>query len=169
MPGEPTNDHARLIDQAMEARGWIVNSYAQFENLLGDLLRRAQFQPEYFNIPESPHRTESRIKQVRSLLDRSGPLQPFASQIGDLLIRFENLELERLVLVHSYTELLISPDGPVFRFQRYVKTEKDKPPELRENLFTLARLLTIRQRFIDFARDALAAFYEVHRALGWAS
>src|SRR3954447_16480611 len=90
-----------VIDAGIAARGWIINSYAQFENLLSDLVRRAHAFPEYADL-RTPFRTSSRIATVRELLDRTGPLSQFKESIAGLLDRFEAFEDSRLMLVHAF-------------------------------------------------------------------
>ena len=88
-------------------------------------------------------------------------------RISPLLDRFEALELERLVLVHSYTELLVSPQGPAFQFTRYEKPPGGGDAEPRQNQFTPDRLFRIAKRFTTFATDAMMEFRKVHVAMGW--
>lgn len=49
MADELTERDLERLNLGQRARGWIVNSYAQFEHLLLDLLVRAQSIPAYAN------------------------------------------------------------------------------------------------------------------------
>lgn len=163
---EPSEELKAIIERGTAARGWIVNSYAQFENLLSDLVMRARELPEYENF-EVPYRTDKRIASVRKLLAGHGPLAQFKGDIGGLLERFEGFEDSRLLLVHGFTKVLVSPRGEVgFCFEVYRRGKGGKT-EVRRKIYRPHELEAEHQTFVTFATEAFERFRAIHRQMGW--
>jgi hypothetical protein len=166
MSGELTEHDLERLNLGQRARGWIVNSYAQFEHLLLVLVVRAKASPEYAAL-RFPYRTDKRITEVRRLCAMQGPLEAFSVQLTDLLDRFEAFESPRLLLVHGFCAVSIDGAGNMsFNFKRYRLT-KDDPTELEERTFTLSDLQIERNAFVQFAREAVDLFVEIYGVMGW--
>ncbi len=71
------------IDEGQRLRGWIANAYAQIEYLLDDLILRCRAFPEYDTETSNKltRSTAKRVRRVRSMLARAGPLSPFAADL----------------------------------------------------------------------------------------
>jgi hypothetical protein len=165
---EPNAEVKAAMHAAIEARGWIVNSYAQFENLLSDLVQKARDLPEYADL-SVPFRTSTRIARTRELLSRCGPLSAHSSEIAGLLDRFQQFEDTRMCLVHGYMTVQTSRrTGAVqFRFE-YYRREPGGGTDCFERIFGPADLENEMERFVAFATDAMSAFRGIHIAMGWA-
>ena len=154
------------MNLGQRARGWIVNSYAQFEHLLLDLVVHARSIPDYATL-RIPYRTDKRIAEVRRLCSLSGPLEAFSGQLIELVDRFEAFEEPRLLLVHGFCSVSINDAGNMgFNFKRYRPT-KDDPTQMEERTYTLSDLQIERNAFVRFAREAMDLFVEMHRVMGW--
>lgn len=163
---EPSAEIKAIIEAGIAARGWIVNSYAQFENMLSDLVRMARQLPEYNDL-HVPYRTASRISIVREVLTRKGPLAKFGESIGPLIDKFESFEDTRLMLVHAFVRVLHTPKGEVgFQFEHF-KTAAGGEATLQSKLYRPAELDAERDRFVTFAQEALQRFFELHKEMGW--
>ena len=163
---ELTEHDLECMNLGQRARGWIVNSYAQFEHLLLDLVVRAKAVPDYGTL-RVPYRTDKRIAEVKRLCAMQGPLEAFSGRLIELIDRFEAFEKPRLLLVHGFCAVSIDGVGNMsFNFKRYRPT-KDDPTELEERTFTLRELQIERNAFVQFAREAMDLFVEMHRVMGW--
>lgn len=166
MVRELTEQEIERMNLGQRARGWIVNSYTQFEHLLLDLIVRAKGTPDYAAL-RIPYRTDKRIAEVRRMCAMKGPLELFSDQLVELIDRFEAFEKPRLLLVHGFCAVSIDGAGEMsFNFKRYRPT-KDNPAELEEHTFTLRELQIERNAFVQFAREAMDIFVEMHRSMGW--
>jgi hypothetical protein len=167
MPVLPPAEVQAIVEAGIAARGWIINTYAQFENLLSDLVRRAKSLPEYAHF-DVPYRTATRITRVRELLALDGQLSQFQATIGSLIDRFETFEDERLMMVHSYTIVHFDANLDVtFTFEFYRPLNADQV-ELKRVVCGLAELETWSADYKAFGNEALGRFRELHEAMGWA-
>lgn len=163
---EPPPEIKAVVETGIAARGWIVNSYAQFENLLSDLVRLARQLPEYADL-QVPYRTARRISCAREIFDREGPLKEFKDSIVPLVDQFESFEDARLLLVHGFTKVFHTPRNEVgFTFELF-KIGEGGNATLHRKMYRPAELESERERFVDFAQDALQRFREVHQQMGW--
>lgn len=161
-----TEQELEHLNLGQRARGWIVNSYAQFEHLLLDLVVRSKNVPEYVSL-RAAYRTDKRIAQVRRLCALQGPLEVFSGQLIELIDRFEEFEKSRLLLVHGFCAVSIDAFGNMsFNFKRYRPT-KDDFTELEEHTFSLRDLQIERNAFVQFAREAMELFLDMHQSMGW--
>ena len=176
MTGNPIDDGGSLpkppaevqsvIEAGIAARGWIVNSYAQFENMLSDLVRLARQCPEYADL-HVPYRTARKIACVREIFEREGPLKKFKDAITPLIVQFEGFEDARLMLVHGFTTVFHTPKGEVgFNFELFQKGEGGNAV-LRHKMYRAEELEAEHQRFVEFAQEALLQFRKVHKEMGW--
>jgi hypothetical protein len=162
-----TKELKATLHKGTEDRGWVVNSYAQFENLLSDLVRRAKALPEYSDL-EVPYRTVSRVARVRELLARDGPLNQYQNDLVAMLDRFESFEDVRLMMVHGYVHVEVShPGGAVtFHFEHWRRETGGETVSVKRQL-TPAELTANGQFFSQFANEALGLFRRIHRNMGW--
>lgn len=143
-----------------------MNSYAQFEHLLLDLIVRAKGIPEYAALG-FPYRTDKRIAEVRRLCAMHGPLEAFSGRLIELIDRFEAFEKPRLLLVHGFCTVSIDGAGNMsFNFKQYRPT-RDDPAALEERTFTLSELQIERNSFVQFAREAMDMFLDIYRMMDW--
>jgi hypothetical protein len=166
MPLELTQDNLHDLDRGQQARGYIANSYAQFEHLLLDLIIRAKDLSEHADL-KIPYRTDRRIAGVRSLFENSSPLQPYRDRLLNLVDRFEDFEKPRLLLVHGFCTVHITQENQMyFNFKQYRPTSSDATA-LEERTYSLKSLLAERNAFVEFAREALELFQNIHQRMGW--
>lgn len=163
---EPPDHVKEAIEQGIAARGWIVNSYAQFENMLSDIVRLARQLPEYADL-HVPYRTAGRISRVRELLTREGPLAKFAGSIAPLVDQFESFEDTRLILVHAFVRVHHTPKGEIGFLFEHFKIASGGEATLHSKMYRPEELDAERTRFVDFPQEALKRFRAVHEEMGW--
>lgn len=101
-----------IIEQAMHHRGWIANSYAQFEYLLGDLIGRCREFPEYFAHTQTvSHSAAKRIRKVHAMLALGGPLEPFGADLSAAMDVIEANDQIRNLLSHGFCTFHYTPTG----------------------------------------------------------
>ena len=105
---ELTEQDLERLNLGQRARGWIVNSYAQFEHLLLDLVMRSKAIPDYGAL-RVPYRTHKRIAEVRRLCAMQGPLEAFGGQIIELIDRFMAFEKPRNTRPTSHSQTTFPP------------------------------------------------------------
>lgn len=161
-----------IIEQAMQHRGWIANSYAQIEYLLGDLIGRCREFPDYAaHTGHVTHSAARRIKKVRAMLALGGPLDPFSENLAALLDDFEASDQVRNLLAHGFCTFHHTPTGDAgltFRkFDRDAAQDAEDEFALIERTFRLINLEYHKVQLIAQADEALRLFAEIHDAFGW--
>lgn len=161
-----------IIEEATHHRGWISNSYAQVEYLLGDLIIRCRQFPEYEDQTATfTHSSPKRVAKVRLMLNVDGPLTPYTGEISEVLDAFETNHDIRNLLAHGFCEFHYTPTGDaglIFRkFERGDVKNGQEAVELIERTFRLVDMHYHREQFVAQAQQALVVFAKVHFDLGW--
>jgi hypothetical protein len=163
-----------IIKEGTHHRGWIANSYAQLEFLLGDLVVRCREFPEYAAHTKTvSHSAAKRVAKVRHMLEIAGPLTPFAGDLHGIIVSFEQHQRLRNLLAHGFCTFLHTPDGDAgFRFRKFDRpltgaAELDDDHVLTEQVFRLIDLEYHREQLVAQAQNALLVFAAIHGALGW--
>ena len=162
-----------LIEESTHHRGWISNSYAQVEFLLGDLIWRCRAFPEYSEQTKTiSHSATKRVKKVRAMLEIEGPLTASAQKLGSVLDAFELNHDLRNLLAHGFCEFQPMPAGdPKFAFRKF---ERGKPElgeddaQLVQRFFRIIDLRYHKEQLVAEASHAVLVFGELHHRLGWA-
>ncbi|MBT2187215.1 hypothetical protein [Sphingobium nicotianae] len=162
-----------IIEQGTHHRGWISNSYAQIEYLLGDLIMRCRVFPEYAEYTKTvSHSAMTRVGRVRSILALDGPMKQFAGEFIALLDAFEGNHEIRNPLAHGFCEFHHTPEGDagfIFRkFDRVAAAEADDEGAYIIRTFRLIDLQYHREQLIDQSSQAIQLFHDIHTAFGWA-
>jgi hypothetical protein len=159
------------IEEGFLLRGWISNSYAQIEFLLGDLIIRCREFPQYAEYTKTVSlNAKTRVAKVRKILKIDGPLTPFKREIENMLNTFESNSDIRNLLAHGFCIFYHTPDGDaVFHFRKF-----DRPPAgsdddhvLIEHRFRLIDLQYHKAKLVDQAQHALGVFMGIHASQGW--
>lgn len=161
-----------IIEQGMTQRGWIANSHAQIEFLLGDLIVRCRDFPEYqVQTKTVSHSAATRVKKVRAMAGIDGHLSPFADGLLATLDAFESNYGMRNLLAHGLCEVHHTPSGDagfVFKkFDREAADELGDDSACIKQTFRLVDLQYHRAQMEDHAEKALHLFQEIHNSLGW--
>lgn len=159
-----------MLQEAMRARGWIINSYAQVEYLMADTVMRCRSMPEYSHLPQTvPYLPSKRAPRLQQMINAGGPLvgsDPTALQ--GVVDRFLEAEHHRHMLVHGFLSVeCVTPLNIIlYRFRKLEPTAGDD-----ENV---AMLLLEHEELMELeraaARDgqtAVGVFQEIHERLGW--
>ncbi len=159
---------AEQIDEAQRLRGWIVNSFAQVEYLLGDLILRCRVFPEYEEHTRTlPHGAADRVAKVRTILTRSGPLDADAQDITAIINRLADQQDTRNLLVHGFATVLHTTEQQLgFHFQKFHR-QPDRIDARLVKTFTLEGLRQERANQGAFTSEAVERFQALHRRLGW--
>lgn len=156
------------IEEGQRLRGWITNAYAQIEFLLGDLILRCRSFPEYE--ADSATFTRSALKPARlvqRMLQKPGPLIPFAAELISVIDRFEERHETRNLLAHGYCEYLHTPDGDAgLQFQKFHRQDARDDARLIR-LFRLPDLLAERESLVALSDEAVRLFVRIHEHFGW--
>lgn len=161
-----------IIEEATHHRGWISNSYAQVEFLLGDLIMRCRQFPEYAaQTATFTHSSPKRVAKVRAMLAIDGPLTAHHGEISEVLDAFEANHEIRNLLAHGFCEFHFTPTGDaglVFRkFERGNVQEGQEPDILVQRTFRLVDMEYHRVQLVAQSQRALEVFAKVHYDLGW--
>jgi hypothetical protein len=161
-----------IVEQDTHHRGWISNSYAQVEFLLGDLITRCRQFPQYDEQTASiSHSAPKRVAKVRAMLKIEGPLDPSAAEIGEVLDAFEGNHDIRNLLAHGFCTFHFTPTGDaglIFRkFQRGDVQNGQEPDIQIQSVFRLVDMHYHKEQFVAQAQRAIDVFAKVHFDLGW--
>lgn len=161
-----------FIEQATLERGWISNSYAQVEYLLGDLILRCRQFPEYATQTATfTHSASKRVRKVRAILNIDGPLNPYIEQITNILDAFDTNHDIRNLLAHGFCEFHHTPAGDAGLYFR--KFQRDNVPEgqnvdiLTQRTFRLIDLQYHKGQMIHQSQQALEIFLGIYAVFGW--
>jgi len=162
-----------ILEEGTHCRGWITNSYAQIEFLLGDLIVRSRWFHEYSEHNSTiSHSATRRVAKVRAMLKITGALTPYTERLGAILNAFELTHDTRNLLAHGYCQLHYTPDGDaglVFqKFDREAATMTNNDGARIQRTFRLADLRQQRDESVALAQQALMTFTTVASELGWA-
>lgn len=160
------------IEEATHHRGWISNSYAQVEFLLGDLIIRSREFPEYAKQTATfTHSSIKRVTKVRLMLDIDGPLTPHKASILAILDAFETNHDIRNLLAHGFCEFHFTSTGDaglVFRkFERQKTEDKEEADSLIVRTFRPIDMQYHREQLVALAQQALETFAKIHFDFGW--
>jgi hypothetical protein len=159
------------IEEGQRLRGWIANAYAQIEFLLDDLILRCRAFPEYVaDTAKFPHSATERVCCVRKILQKDGPLTPFAADLRSVVDRFGERHDTRNLLAHGFCEYLFTPSGDAgLRFQKWHRQKKDRDYAPLIRTFRLTDLLAERDSLVALSEEALHLLKRVHAHFGWAA
>lgn len=162
------------IDEGQRLRGWIANSYAQIEYLLGDLIFRCRAFSEYnLHTKTMPHDANSRVKKIRAILRACGPLDLFAESLTIILDRFEQGHETRNLLVHGFCTYLRTPSGDTaLQFEKWHRQPSQDDVSRRDDVrlkrqFRLSTMRNEMDSFVELADDAVRLIREIHQHFGW--
>jgi hypothetical protein len=156
------------VEEAQRLRGWITNSYAQIEFLLGDLIIRMRSFPIYKSETSVfTHSASKRIVKIKQMLEKDGPLNPFKSELADAIGIFQASQEIRNLLAHGYCTFLYTPDGDTgLLFQKWHRhNERDDAQLVR--LFRIDDLIREKEQLANFAQDTMQIFVRIHAHFGW--
>ena len=156
------------LEEGQRLRGWIANSYAQIEFLLGDLILRCREFPEYANCPPAlPHGAPDRVKRVRQIIALGGPLSLFANDLTGMIERFENGHETRNLLAHGFCEYLYTADGDTgLQFQKWHRMP-DRQDARLIRCFRIADLQTEKESFSMLADEVLGLYWRMQDHFNW--
>ncbi len=117
-------DDVQLSRKAVIQRGLFVHRYSGIEFAMCELIMRARTSPAYHDLGDMPFRYTGKIQWVRKMLDRQGPVRPYASGIRVMLRDFLPFEEIRHFMMHGLMTIEHgTPEGDVLRFEMYDRIE----------------------------------------------
>jgi hypothetical protein len=155
-----------IIDTMTQDRGFIINSFAQVECLLADLIDQCRSQEAYEDLSGKPipFGADNRVARVRELA-KSGPLAPHAERLGALLDRFMEFENVRHLFTHGFASFAHTPDGDAgMFFVRYVPPPKGGEVTMVREFYRPQTMRAQRDSCVTFIEGAMQAFREVYVA-----
>jgi hypothetical protein len=158
----------RLIEEMQRLRGWIANSYAQVEYILGDIIIRFRNWPIYdAQTKTMTHSASKRIAKVRAMLAIDGPLTPFADESSAIINRFDDRHETRNLLAHGFCEFHWSRSGTAGMEFRKFHRQPDRDDAQLIRAFTTEALEAEKVEFTALATDAVNLYIQIHRHFGW--
>ena len=156
-----------IIEEAQRLRGWLANSYAQIEYLLGDLIVRSLTMPEYEQLGSTlPHDAPRRIKRARHIIEAGGWIGKFSQELNEILDNFEKKHETRNLLAHGFCEFLYTPDGDAgMRFSKW-HYQPDRQDARLQRTFRLNDLQREQTELTALASKAVELFFRIHDDLG---
>jgi hypothetical protein len=164
-----TVGHLRQVQNMTAMRGWIINSFAQVEFVLLDMVLQMRRFEEYDAYAEKrpPFGLAERVDRVRTYCGLPGPLASHGAQIRPILDGFEEMSEDRHFLTHGFCIYVYTDDGDAgLRFRRFAQGKKGQSDELRTKTFRPAELEAFRRHAVEFTTAALGTFANVYRDLG---
>ncbi|WP_070152621.1 hypothetical protein [Sphingobium phenoxybenzoativorans] len=163
-----SEEHKALIEDLTRMRGWISNSYAQIEYLLGDLILRCRAFPEYTAHTETfTHSAAKRIKKVRAILGAEGPMKQFAEGLLPIIDQFEKTEETRNLLAHGFCQFHYTPSGDAGLYFQKFHRQPDRDDARLVKTFTPRALQEERDRIVPLAHSMLMLVVDIHNHFGW--
>lgn len=159
---------ANELEEFQRLRGWIVNSYAQIEYILGDLILRCRQFSQYDELTQTlPHDATKRVKRIRAICLVEGPISVFAPQLNELLAQFEARHEIRNLMTHGFATYQITAEGDSgLSFQKWHRAP-DRIDARLLRTFRLHDLMCERDQSVDLAQVGLKLFYRIHSNFGW--
>lgn len=157
-----------IIRGMTEDRGFVINSFAQIECLLADLIDQCRGFGDYaaLNDKPIPFSAGNRVARVRELAT-SGPLAPHADRIEKLLTRFLEFEDLRHLFTHGFASFAHTPDGDAgMYFIRYVPPPKGGDVTMVRAFYRPSTMQAQRDSCLEFIEAAMDAFREIYGAIG---
>ena len=157
-------------DEGQRLRGWITNSYAQIEFLLGDLIVRCREFSEYqLHTGTLPYGGSGRVKKVRLILKKNGPLDRFTDRLLTVINRFDEGHDIRNLLAHGFCVYLHTSNGDAAsQFQKWHR-QPDRDDAQLIRTFRLSDMASEKKEFVSLANEALCLFKEIHDHFGWSA
>lgn len=161
-------DWQAQVEEGQGLRGWVVNSFAQVEYLIGDLLLRCRAFAEYEEHTRTlPHGAADRIRKITAMLASPGPLDPEADEIRTVLDQLAARQDIRNLMVHGFCTILHTSANKLgFHFQKFHRQSGRQDARLIRTL-TLDQLRNERDGQAAFATAALKLFAHIHDRFGW--
>lgn len=157
-----------IIEKSTSHRGWIANSFAQIEFLLGDLIVRCREFPAYEKFTRNvSHSASERVKKLRSMIDCPGPLDLFAPELREILDTFADKQGVRNLLAHGYCEVEFTNVNDVWFVFRKFDRDKAANDALIFQRFTLADLDQHRADLHQLAQKTVTLFDNIRGAFAW--
>lgn len=161
-----------IINEGTLRRGWISNSYAQVEFMLGDLIMRAREFSQYAVHTETvSHSAKKRVAKVRAMLRIDGPLSLFANEIGNVLDAFDRNHDLRNLLAHGFCEFRYTRNGDSgFYFRKFERGNADNGENAEVLIERTLRPIDLHYHETQLTHEAgtaLAVFAKVYHHLGW--
>lgn len=162
------DEHKQAIIEMQAHRGWIVNSFAQVEFMMADMVVRCRAFPEYAELSETlPYRLDTRVQRFEEIVEAPGPLEEYREELRKIVADFRESEPRRQFLVHGFASFNHTPHGDMaMRFDRYMPS-RDEPERVQSMWFRPATLAELRQRATNAASFALDIFVMIHQRHGW--
>jgi hypothetical protein len=159
---------AEIIHQLTEDRGFIINSFAQLECLLADLIDQCREIAAYKELSGKPFPfgVKNRVDRVRELA-RSGPLGAHADTIDRVLSRFMEFEDLRHLFVHGFATFAHTADGDAgMSFVRFVPPPKGGEVTMVREFYRSETMKAQLKSSLEFIGAAMATFREIYTEIG---
>jgi hypothetical protein len=157
-----------VICEMTQDRGFIINSFAQIECLLADLIDQCRGLSDYeeLNHKPIPFGADKRVARVRELA-KSGPLATHSVCIERLLDRFMEFEDMRHLFTHGFASFEYTPTGDAgMYFVRYVPPLKGGEVTIIREFYRPKTLKAQRHSFVDYTEGAMLDFRGIYLAIG---
>jgi hypothetical protein len=169
MTTEQDEQHITLVQEMTAQRAWIINSFAQVEFVLLDLVLQMRRFAEYDDHAEKrpPFGIGERMERVRLYCGMPGPLAKHAFRLIPILDSLADMSDDRHFLVHGFCMFVYTPTGDKgLRFRRFVQGRKGEPDMLRAKTFRPEEMEAFQRYAIEFVQRAMSNFFAIYQDLG---
>jgi hypothetical protein len=168
MPAPSEQQIAEAIEAMTLDRGFIINSFAQIECRLADLIDQSQQFEDYaeINKQQLPFGVGGRVARVREML-RTGPFANHAGVLEKLLARFLEFEEVRHLFTHGFASFAFTPDGDMgMYFTRYVPPEKGQTFTMERRFYRRPTIHQQMESSTAFAEGAMRQLRDIYDVVG---
>jgi len=162
----PAEHILAAIEEGQRMRGWIANSYAQVEYLLGDILMKSRGLVEYQGMVDRlPHRVDKRVSKVREIIAVDGFFSKHSDEIEAVISAFEAHHETRNLLAHGFCTAYHTPEGDFgLEFRKWHRAG-DWDAEMKRT-FRLIGLEYEKKQLVEVSKRALKLSFVIHDELG---
>jgi hypothetical protein len=155
------------VEEGQRLRGWIANSYAQIEFILGDIIVQSLRLAEYNEVGTAlPHGAPDRIKRVRRILEFEGVFSEFRDELAKILADFEDHHEVRNLLAHGLCTVYHTSDNDFgLEFRKWHRVPDRQDAQLIKT-FRLVDLEYHKSSLVELSQRALELHYRIHDRLG---
>jgi len=163
-PDLPTPTFALPIHEAIFWRGVFIHRYSGVEHGLTELLLRAGGRAEYRDLGALPYPWPKKLKKLRQIVETTGPLQIYKTDLLKMLVPFTSIEQHRHMLVHGMMSCGLGERGPR---ALYLKTHDRIDGELGEFTWdiTIDELIAMTQDIGPIVQDFTRLVARIFREL----
>ncbi len=159
---EPSEEHKRILDEAIYLRGRIVTHYSHAEFLLGDFVVKCQNFESYRKAEfKFPYSIERRLKAVKEIAAADGPVNKYSDRINAIIDDLLLFERKRHFMAHGFMMLKYNKYGHLLEFRMYTQN-KGGQFQLEYEDFDISGMRKLSNKVAMFLSKLQGLFREIY-------